>query len=338
MNNRWKKALKYYLSNLILIWLVIWLYRFNPYYVNFLRKDVQATLLGLAILYTGIGFLIHIYSKNPSKGYVLFSFLKRFSKELLSYIKQFPTKHDFETPKIQHDEKIAILFIFVKIFFLPIMINFSFSNYESLVTYVSSLKNGTFGVNYFLYILFPLGLSLIFFIDTLYFSFGYAFEAGFLKNRVKSVEPTFFGWAVALVCYPPFNTLANQYIGWYANDYLELPSKTLTILIRVAILILLSIYLWATLALGTRSSNLTNRGIVTTGPYAFIRHPAYICKPLSWWLTVIPVMNFWAFLSISVWSFIYFLRAITEERHLIKDSDYQEYCKKVKYRFIPFLF
>ena len=36
-----------------------------------------------------------------------------------------------------------------------------------------------------------------------------------------------------------------------------------------------------------------------------------------------------------VWTFIYYMRAMTEERHLSLDPDYREYCKKVKYRFIP---
>ena len=46
----------------------------------------------------------------------------------------------------------------------------------------------------------------MFTIDTLVFSFGYAFEFKCLKNVVKSVEPTFFGWFVAIICYPPIIT------------------------------------------------------------------------------------------------------------------------------------
>jgi len=35
---------------------------------------------------------------------------------------------------------------------------------------------------------------------------------------------------------------------------------------------------------------------------------------------------------------IYTVRALTEERHLMKDPEYRAYCKKVKYRFIPGVF
>jgi len=41
------------------------------------------------------------------------------------------------------------------------------------------------------------------------------------------------------------------------------------------------------------------------------------------------------FLSIIVWAYIYYLRAITEEKHLEMDDDYLKYKKKVPYKFIP---
>jgi protein-S-isoprenylcysteine O-methyltransferase Ste14 len=53
---------------------------------------------------------------------------------------------------------------------------------------------------------------------------------------------------------------------------------------------------------------------------------------------ILPVMSWQAALSLGVWSVIYFFRSITEERHLIKDPDYQAYCKKVRWRFIPYIF
>ena len=60
-------------------------------------------------------------------------------------------------------------------------------------------------------------------------------------------------------------------------------------------------------------------------------------KNLAWWLTVIPAMNVYAFASLSVWTIIYYFRAVTEEKHLIADPDYQDYCKRVQYKFIPYI-
>lgn len=175
-------------------------------------------------------------------------------------------------------------------------------------------------------------------IDTLYFAFGYSIESGELKNKILSVEPTFLGWFVALICYPPLNTQMTRFTDWYANDYVMFGSDGITCIIRMIIVSLLLIYVGATIALGAKCSNLTNRGIVSRGPYAIIRHPAYISKNLAWWITIIPIASLPAILSMSAWSFIYHLRSITEEKHLMKDKNYQKYCKKVKYRYIPYIY
>jgi len=39
-------------------------------------------------------------------------------------------------------------------------------------------------------------------------------------------------------------------------------------LCKIAVLLLMGGYAWATMAFGCRFSNLTNRGIVTRGPYS----------------------------------------------------------------------
>ncbi|WP_436428256.1 hypothetical protein, partial [Enterococcus faecium] len=48
------------------------------------------------------------------------------------------------------------------------------------------------------------------------------------------------------------------------------------------LVVLTGIYAWATVAFGLRFSNLTHRGILTHGPYALSRHPAYLAKNLFW--------------------------------------------------------
>jgi protein-S-isoprenylcysteine O-methyltransferase Ste14 len=82
----------------------------------------------------------------------------------------------------------------------------------------------------------------------------------------------------------------------------------------------------------------TGQKVVSTGPYALVRHPMYIGAlilllgtPLalgSWWgvLTIIPIT------AVITW------RLIDEERFLTKNlSGYREYEKKVRYRLIPFV-
>ena len=106
----------------------------------------------------------------------------------------------------------------------------------------------------------------------------------------------------------------------------------------------MSIYCWSTVVFGLRFSNLTNRGIVCAGPYKVLRHPAYASKNLSWWLALICYMVvqgqvLWiSVLMLVVINVTYFLRGITEERHLMREEHYKKYCDRVKWRFVPWLY
>ena len=103
------------------------------------------------------------------------------------------------------------------------------------------------------------------------------------------------------------------------------------------ILILIGIYVWATIPFGIRFSNLTNRGIFTNGPYRYTKHPAYVSKNISWWLISMPYYSLdgtpeairHCLLLLCV-NLIYFLRARTEERHLSKDPDYIAYAEYIE--------
>src|SRR5690606_3505438 len=108
----------------------------------------------------------------------------------------------------------------------------------------------------------------------------------------------------------------------------------------------MGVYASASIALNLKASNLTHRGIIDHGPYRYIRHPAYACKNAAWWLGSLPVIaaawsqSIWAALvaltATAAWTGLYALRALTEEDHLRKvDGEYDAYCQKVRYRFIP---
>ena len=115
----------------------------------------------------------------------------------------------------------------------------------------------------------------------------------------------------------------------------------------IVLLVALALFSWASIALGFKCSNLTNRGIVTHGPYAFVRHPAYAAKNLAWWLGALPMLGMmmatgswksigYSLLALFGWTTIYALRAITEERHLLlSNNGYAEYAQKVRWRFVP---
>ncbi|HLG18940.1 MAG TPA: methyltransferase [Bdellovibrionota bacterium] len=232
--------------------------------------------------------------------------------------------------------RLTLLSLLVKLYYLPLMTSFFWEHTTFIVGWFQrspslssfTLQDWVLGSGY------SLVNQTIFLIDTMIFAFGYAVELPWLKSRIRSVEPTLLGWTVTLACYPPFNMATDVVLSRkYANVVLpDLFRATL----NIGVLTCLLIYLWASIALWFKASNLTHRGIVAHGPYRFIRHPAYAAKNLSWWLESLPSLtNPSNILSIVGWNVIYILRAITEERHLKKDPAYREYCRKVRYRFIP---
>jgi len=199
-------------------------------------------------------------------------------------------------------------------------------------------------------------VSSVFGMDAILFAFGYHTESGLLKNKLRFAETNPLHIFVCVICYPPFNRITVAFFGpsnhtpgiLFRGDI----THPLTWILRAIAVLFLLLLISSSLSLFTKASNLTNRGIVDWGPYRFIRHPGYLAKTLFWLTTLLPAcipatkdpqFTWLAYLiscAVLTWGFwgwgtIYFLRAITEERFLMRDPDYRAYCKKVKYRFIP---
>jgi Isoprenylcysteine carboxyl methyltransferase (ICMT) family len=219
----------------------------------------------------------------------------------------------------------------VKGFFLPLMFTYFCDNLNKLLHYdLNQLRsfNGIFDWSYF----------TLYFIDVSLVSMTYLMSLKVTDTHIRSTEPTAMGWVSALVCYQPFwSLISKQYIDydpgkpwgfWLANiPWLYYPWACMIIL-------LVAIYVWATIAFGARFSNLTHRGIITNGPYRLTKHPAYLSKNLSWWMMAMPFMlsSGWQdalrrCVLLGSLNLIYYLRAKTEERHLGLDPVYVRYAR-----------
>lgn len=309
-----KRGLFLYLSNAIIYTLFILIFRNVAYYQNFLFQQTQQTLLTLYVFYLLVApfyYLFHVKEDEENKAFL---FLQLLGKLVTTSPKNL---------HVEKKEKVSLLFLLVKFYYVPLMLNFLHGNGRDLFNILNAFE------------WYPFLLIALFTIDTAIFAFGYVVESRKLQNSVRSVEPTTLGWAVTLVCYPPFNAFVGQYVPWGSNDYAVFQNETATLILRTGVIALLLIYVLASVALGTKASNLTNRGIVTRFPYSIVRHPAYVSKVTMWWITLLPVINIPFALGMLFWTFIYYLRAITEERHLSQDPSYEEYKKKVSYKFIP---
>lgn len=245
----------------------------------------------------------------------------------------------------------AGLALLLKFFFAPLMINWCLIHIanlsSSLLQFAHSTGQGLAARALFDSSLFWAAYQLILFVDTLLFTLGYIIEIPALGNRIRTVDPTFFGWFICLACYPPFNETTMRFLEWQSSDFPYFENNFVHFAVNIALLASLALFSWASLALGFKASNLTNRGIVSHGPYRYVRHPAYAAKNLAWWLGALPTLAMhsmagnWEGLSYSLfalsgWTTIYALRALTEERHLLmSDNGYRDYKRQVKWRFLP---
>lgn len=103
----------------------------------------------------------------------------------------------------------------------------------------------------------------------------------------------------------------------------------------------IALMVWARLTFGRRSFHLradpTEGGLVTTGPYAAIRHPIYAAVTLLAWGSVIGTPSDWTALCAAVVTAGALARIACEERLLVERyPEYAEYAGRTK-RLVPFV-
>ncbi len=219
----------------------------------------------------------------------------------------------------------------VKAFFLPLMFiylskDMVFLRSVDLSAIFSSFKGF---YDFFFRFFYTLDLTIV--------CVGYILTIRLFDSYIRSTDSTLSGWLVALVCYQPFwSLISRSYLNY--DDHLSwgnwLSQQPLFYMLwGLTILFFQIVYVLSSVAFGLRFSNLTNRGILTNGPYRFTKHPAYISKCITWWLISIPFISGDGFfmglrhcLLLLGLNFIYFLRARTEERHLSRDPVYCQYA------------
>lgn len=178
--------------------------------------------------------------------------------------------------------------------------------------------------------------------DMLFGFIGYITVFRALDTHIRSIEPTFFGWFICLICYSPFWEAffipyllhdlykAPQWYNWFTNY------PVLTSIWGVLVVSSMTCESLVTLTFGMRFSNLTYRGLISTGPYRLVRHPQYIAKAANRFFFLVPFLSLDGpvgaskrMLMFSIFCLIYFLRARTEENHLSRYPEYVEYAKWV---------
>lgn len=179
-------------------------------------------------------------------------------------------------------------------------------------------------------------IEVMFLFDVTYALIGYVVTSRLLDAHIRSSNPYTSAWVFALICYPPFLLMGTDgpldyrgefsWVGWFAGN------DAVLALWGAGLVMLSAFYAWATVIFGLRFSNLTHRGILTNGPFRFFKHPAYLTKNIFWWMVFLPflstegigdiIRNCAMLLGVN---FIYYMRARSEEWHLMADPDYRAY-------------
>lgn len=316
------------MTGTLILWFAIWLYRSHSYYLGYINSAFGGEwgiifLVLAGVLWGDAALKIWRRDEFPKTDMLLIYFwLFRIARERQAHI-------DAETKR-------ALLYLLLKLFFLPIMANIVIANAQSLIISFQSLQRGFLILDF--NTVYQIWFNAIFLIDGAIFAFGYLFASEWLGSKVKSVDPTMLGWVAALSTYPPFNSVTGTLIPMIKQPFAML-SAELGVIQFLSFLVLAchTFFVVASLNLGTRASNLTSRGVVSWGLYGYIRHPAYTFKLTAWFIEgILYASNLVYFVGWAGFACIYALRAWTEERHLAStDPEYAEYQKRVKWKFIP---
>jgi len=338
--------LKNYLSTCLFICIAYTIYTNSDFHINFFSGNVSLQFIDLSLQITSVLYgIFYTYFILLIPYYMVYTSPSK-ARTVLGYFLKILRGDNSQTKQ----EQTALLAWIVKIFFAPLMITWvtqhTFNMFNSLYSAYNGI--GVFSTDFLVFFnnhFFWTAFTTILFIDVLFFTLGYLLEAPFLKNTIRSVEPTVIGWAACIFCYPPFNSHVTNLIWWFSTDFPAFGNVYIHLSLNISILILMAIYSWASLALWFKASNLTNRWIVSHGPYKYVRHPAYVCKNLAWLIGGLPLIYIaltnpqTGLISVLIglfwWAFIYYIRSITEENHLSADPDYITYKKQVPYKFIP---
>ena len=220
----------------------------------------------------------------------------------------------------------------LKLFYIPFMFGILYGNVNLLQTELGKPVLNVFRVV-------ALAHAFLYVTDVVFGLIGYLANSKSLGSNIRSTQGEVSGWVVALICYPPFVTTLYLFgdfqrsLTWSGWTWLTAHGPLLWLWAGLIIACEI-VYVSATVIFGLRFSNLTNRGIITNGPYRYLKHPAYFSKNLSWWLIYVPFIPklTWQIALLNTAQLIllnsvYYMRARTEERHLREDERYREYEK-----------
>jgi protein-S-isoprenylcysteine O-methyltransferase Ste14 len=87
-----------------------------------------------------------------------------------------------------------------------------------------------------------------------------------------------------------------------------------------------------------RIQNEKDQRVVSTGPYAFVRHPGYVGMIMFYGCTPFIIGSLYGLIPALLLAFAFIFRTYFEDKTLYEElTGYKEYTRKVRYRLFPFI-
>ncbi len=82
----------------------------------------------------------------------------------------------------------------------------------------------------------------------------------------------------------------------------------------------------------------SDQTVISTGPYAIVRHPMYAGALIMIFGTPLALGSWWGLLMSVAMTLVIVWRLLDEEKFLVRNlPGYEEYCRKVRYHLVPFV-
>jgi protein-S-isoprenylcysteine O-methyltransferase Ste14 len=159
-------------------------------------------------------------------------------------------------------------------------------------------------------------------------------KAGPAAEKEKSQKLIQFFAQFSFIAFIVFPSLDHHYKWSYAPLFIIIAGDVLVALGFYIVFLVFKENTYAASIIEVRD----NQKVITTGLYAYIRHPMYMGGLVMLAGTPLALGSWWGLLMLVPITFVFIIRLLYEEKFLLNNlNGYKEYCQKVRYRLIPFV-
>jgi protein-S-isoprenylcysteine O-methyltransferase Ste14 len=175
---------------------------------------------------------------------------------------------------------------------------------------------------------------------TVFFAYMMRHDPAFLARRLKVKEKERAQRLVQAWGFLSFSAIlvlpgVDRRLGWsHVPLAVEIAALAVVLASYLAVLWVFMENRWA----GRTVEKFDEQQVVSTGPYAIVRHPMYVGTIALYAATPPALGSWWALLPVIALVPMFVMRILNEEQVLVRElPGYEEYRQRVRYRLVPLL-